>query len=139
MSRAEDDAGHVRLSQSGQTVADEDADVRGRRVVDVNGEDLGHVDDLLLDEHQYKVRFLWVATGGFLGIGAKHLLVPVEEVEDVDEGTVRVCREREHLGDAPGYDPELAEDPSYYARVYGWWGRQPPGGPGTTSPHPVNR
>ena len=139
MSRSEENAGLVRLSQSGQTVADQRSDVRGRHVVDVNGEDLGHVDDLLLDEHAYKVRFLWVTTGGFLGVGATHVLVPVEEVEHVDDDTVRVCRERERLGDAPGYDPALADDPAYYARVYGWWGREPPGGPGATSPHPVNR
>jgi sporulation protein YlmC with PRC-barrel domain len=42
-------------------------DVRGRKVLDRAGEDIGHVDNLLVDDREHKVRFLCVAAGGFLG------------------------------------------------------------------------
>lgn len=124
----------IRLSESGLVPADPDADVRGRTVVDAHGEEIGKVDDLLVDDREMKVRFLRVGAGGFLGIGKEHFLVPVEAVAAVDADRVRISRERAALGDVPGYDPELAEAPAYYADVYGYWGYGPFWAPGHVYP-----
>ncbi|MEU1250076.1 PRC-barrel domain-containing protein [Micromonospora arida] len=59
----------VKLGDSGQTIAAAEQDVRGRHVLDVDGDDLGKVDDLLIDRDERKVRFLRVEHGGVLGIG----------------------------------------------------------------------
>lgn len=72
------------LGDTDLTVADPRADVRGRNVVDAEGEDIGKVDDLLVDDSEAKVRMLRVEHGGFLGIGAAHFF--------------GACRRR-HLGD----------------------------------------
>ena len=112
----------VPLSESTLTVADPRADVRGRTVLDADGEEVGRVDDLLVDSGESKVRFLRVEHGGFLGIGADHFLVPVEAVRQVTDEAVHLERERARLSDVPGYDPEVAEQPDYYGGVYGWWG-----------------
>lgn len=124
------------LGESGKTVADPRADIRGLTVVDSAGEDIGTVEDLLVDDEEERVRFLRVGAGGFLGIGREHLLVPVEAVVDIADERVTVSRERARLGDAPGYDPELAEsyDAGYYGALYGWWGFTPFWNPGYIHP-----
>jgi sporulation protein YlmC with PRC-barrel domain len=124
----------VRLSETTLTVADLRADVRGRAVLDADGDEVGTVDDLLVDQGETKVRFLRVSHGGFLGIGAEHFLVPVEAVRDVTDEAVHIDRERSRLTDVPGYDPDVEEDPGYYGGLYGWWGYPPYGAPGYVYP-----
>jgi sporulation protein YlmC with PRC-barrel domain len=115
----------VRLADTDRTVADPEADVRGRTALDSNGEEIGTVEDLLVDEDADTVRFLRIGSGGFLGIGRDHFLVPVDAVTAVGHETVIVSHDRDRLHDVPGYDPELTYDRDYYAEVYGWWGYGP--------------
>jgi sporulation protein YlmC with PRC-barrel domain len=124
------------LSDTDQTVADPADDVRGRTVLDRNGEDVGRVDDLLVDDREKRVRFLRVGEGGFLGIGQEHYLGPVDAVVSVDEHAVRIDRERGAMGDVPRYDPKLAARPGYeyYGGIYGWWDVAPFWGAGYRYP-----
>lgn len=124
----------VRLSESGLTVSDPQADVRGRDCVDTSGDEIGKVDDLLVDSGECKVRFLRVSHGGILGIGAQRFLIPVEAVSSVTAQQVQIDRERSQLTDVPGYDPEVEEDPGYYGGLYGWWGYPAYWGPGYSYP-----
>lgn len=124
----------VKLSDSALTVADPAEDVRGLAVLDRNGEKIGDVDDLLVDDQDVRVRFLQVAHGGFLGIGEDHFLVPVDAITRIDSEHVHVDRTRTDLSGAPGYNPELAEAPDYYPGVYGWWGYSPFWAPGYAYP-----
>jgi sporulation protein YlmC with PRC-barrel domain len=124
----------VSLTDSDLTVADPKADVRGRDVLDRNGEKIGDVDDLLIDDRENRVRFLRVGHGGILGIGEKHFLVPVDAITKIDEDHVHIDRERKNFSGVPGYDPKLAEDPAYYGSVYDWWGLGPYWGPGYVYP-----
>lgn len=105
MSSTENAGNLIKLSDTTQTIADPDADVRGRKVVDSNGDDIGEVDDLLVDDQENKVRFLRVGAGGFLGIGEQHFLVPVDAVERIDSDRVHITRDRASLSDVPTYDP----------------------------------
>jgi sporulation protein YlmC with PRC-barrel domain len=100
-------------------------DIRGREVLDRDGEKIGKVDDLMIDEQEKKVRFLKVAHGGFLGIGTEHFLVPAEAVTAVREDSVSIDRTRKDLGNVPGYSPDLAAEENYYPDVYGYWGGTP--------------
>ena len=124
----------VRLSDTDLTVADPAEDVRGRTVVDRNGDEVGTVDDLLIDDRANKVRFLRVGAGGFLGIGEQHFLIPVDAVTRIDPDHVHIDRERTGLRGVPGYDPDLAYDYDYYGDVYGWWGYGPYWAPGYRYP-----
>lgn len=123
-----------KLSDTGLTIADPAEDVRGRTVIDRHGEEVGEVDDLLLDDRENKVRFLQVGAGGFLGIGEQHFLVPVDAVTRIDADHVHIDRERTGLRDMPTYDPALTYDPAYYGDVYGWWGYSPYWAPGYAYP-----
>ncbi len=124
----------VKLGDTGLTVADPAADVRGRKVLDRHGDEIGTVDDLLIDDGESKVRFLRVGAGGFLGIGEQHYLIPVDAVTKIDADQDHIDRERAGLRSVPTYDPELTYDVDYYGNVYGWWGYGPYWGPGYAYP-----
>jgi sporulation protein YlmC with PRC-barrel domain len=63
------------------------SDVRGRKVVDNAGEDIGQVDDLLMDDREDKVRLLRVAAGGFPGLGETKSLIPADAMTTVNSST----------------------------------------------------
>jgi sporulation protein YlmC with PRC-barrel domain len=115
------------MSDDKLQTSDPAEDVRGRRVLDNTDKDIGDVDDLLVDDREHKVRFLRVATGGFLGLGETKFLIPVDAITKVDDNAVHVDQKREHVASGPRYDPTLMKEPhlndvySHYG--YGpWWG-----------------
>ena len=110
-----------KLSDSPLTVADPAEDIRGRQIVDSAGNEVGKIDDLMIDDRQGKVRFLLAGSGGFLGIGETKFLIPVDAVTRITGDTVYINQTREHVAGAPRYDPELA-DMSYWDSLYGYYG-----------------
>jgi sporulation protein YlmC with PRC-barrel domain len=146
MSMAQDDklqARLVRLSDTELTVADPAEDVRGRTVVDKDGEEVGEVDDLLVDDREHHVRFLRVSSGGFLGLGATKLLIPVEAITRISDTAVYVDQTRQHMAGAPPYDPDLVHEDvaegayagaGYYSDLYRYYGYPPYWAPGYVPP-----
>ncbi len=122
------------LADTDMTLADSAIDVRGRRVVDRNGDAIGKVDALMLDEAESKVRFLRVAAGGFLGIGERLFLIPVEAVTRIDDDGVHVDQTRERVAGSPSYDPVIVPDVDYYGDIYGYYGYAPFWAPGYVYP-----
>lgn len=122
-----------KLSESDLALTDPNEDIRDRRVVDRNGEEIGTIDDLFVDADAMKVRFILVASGGVLGIGEKKFLLPVDALADVDEDVVHVDLTRERAAQAPAYDPDLALAPDY-DDLYGWYGYAPYWTPGYVYP-----
>lgn len=124
----------VKLSDSDQILADPNEDIRGRKVEDRDGEDLGKVDDLLIDTEEGKVRFLRVEHGGILGIGATASFIPIDAITRVAEDTVYVGETRERVAGAPPYDPDLIDGSQYYDSLYGYYGYPPYWGSGYRYP-----
>ena len=127
----------LRLSDTDLDLADPADDIRGHDVVDSAGEDVGRVEDLLIDDVEKRVRFLEISSGGFLGLGAQKFLIPVDAITGVEKKTVRVSRTRDHLAAAPLYDPKLTDERlrnGYYQRLYGYWGVVPYWGAGYAYP-----
>jgi len=122
-----------RLGETGLTVSFPEEDVRGRNIVDRAGEELGTVDDLLVDDAEYKVRFLQVASGGVLGLGAQKVMIPVDAISRITDEAVHVDLERERVAGAPHYDPTITRD-TYWEEVYGYYGYGPYWSPGYTYP-----
>ena len=121
------------ISDDKLETSDPAEDVRGRRVVDKTGEDIGHVDDLLVDDREHKVRFFRVAAGGFLGLGEAKFLIPVDAITKIDDKTVHVDQTRDHVASGPRYDPTLIDEP-YLNSVYGHYGYGPYWGAGYMYP-----
>ncbi len=116
-----------KLSDTGQTVAGSAEDVRGRKVLDSSGAEIGAVDGLMVDDGQHKVRFLRIESGGFLGLGGTHVMIPVEAITRVMPHAVCIDRVREDLRGAPLYDPALVAntDAVYWGGLYGYYGVAP--------------
>ena len=116
-----------RLHDIGETVSNPDEDVRGRKVLDTMGKEIGTVEGLMVDDAQNKVRFLRVEAGGFLGIGATHLMIPVDAITGITAEAVTIDRGGEQLHGAPRYDPALINEPDehYWGGLYGYYGFAP--------------
>ncbi|MFV0131936.1 PRC-barrel domain-containing protein [Streptomyces sp. HMX87] len=123
-----------KISESDQAVAAPEHDVRGRKVVNGAGDELGKIGDLLIDEEERKVRFLLVEHGGFLGMGEKKTFIPVDAVTHVADEYVEIGSSQEQVTKAPEYDPELADESGYYDSVYTHYGFPPFWGPGYVYP-----
>lgn len=122
------------LTDCDQTVAETDEDVRGRKVTDAQGNDLGRVGDLIVDADERKVRFLLVEHGGFLGLGEKKSFVPVDAVVRITDTQVHIAPSHEQVAEAPAYDPDLVDATEYYAGVYRHYGYAPYWGAGYVYP-----
>ena len=95
--------GLIRLGDSDFVLANPEDDLRSKDVYDAEGQRLGSVEDLYIDGHEREVRFLEVGAGGFLGMGEKHYLLPVEAVTEVaeDRVTIEPGRAEKVSGPAP--------------------------------------
>jgi len=101
-------------------------DVRGLDVYDVTDEQIGRVEDLYIDREARQPRFLVVSAGGLLGVGKKHVLLPVEEVRrDVGEERVTLSVHREKVLNAPEFDVDLGVgDPNLQRAIEAYYGHR---------------
>jgi hypothetical protein len=86
-------------------------ELRQRGVFDSGGRLIGHVENIYVDEER-TFRFVDVAVGGFIGLGKKHHLVPVEDIAEEEPGssiTLAVDRQTVHSAPTLG-DPHTAPD-----------------------------
>lgn len=78
-------------------------DIRGMTVVTPNGEDVGRVDNLYIDPKQHQPVMAEITFGGLWGFGAKRVMVPMDQIERVDEKHVRVMTTPEIVKNAPEF------------------------------------
>jgi sporulation protein YlmC with PRC-barrel domain len=101
--------GLIRLGESGFVPQNIEDDLRGKDVYDAGGQRLGSVEDLYVDRQEREVRYLEVGSGGFLGIGQKRFLVPVEAVVKVAEEWVAIEADRTEKVEGPApFDTKVA-------------------------------
>ena len=143
MAQIEKTAKLIRLSDTELTIANPAEDIRGHTVVDRDSEELGEVEDLLLDEPEKRVRLLEVASGGFLGLGKTKFLLPVEAITRISDDRVYVNQTRQYIAGAPHYDPDLIHreagergygERGHYDDVYYYYGYPPYWTPGAVYP-----
>jgi sporulation protein YlmC with PRC-barrel domain len=91
------------LSQSHLQLADPGEDLRGKKVVDRDGQDLGKVDDAFIDVSERRIRFFTVKTGDILGVGGKSFLVPVDAISSFDGDRIVLSETRDRFVGGPEY------------------------------------
>lgn len=101
----------------------------GDKVRNLKGEELGRIEDFMLDLDSGRVAYAVLSFGGALGVGNKLFAVPVEALEiDEKEDCFILDADRELLKDAPGFDkadpPDFA-DQSWGMKVHSYYGRAP--------------
>ncbi len=82
-------------------------ELRRRGVYASTGRYLGHVAHLYVDEER-KPRLVDVVTGGFLGLGSKHHLVPVEAITEESLNAITLGVDEETVWGAPRASNPLA-------------------------------
>ena len=75
-------------------------ELRQRGVFDSGGELIGYVANVYVDEER-NYRFVDIAVGGFIGLSAKHYLVPVEAIAEAEPGSTSLTVDRQTLESAP--------------------------------------
>ncbi len=117
----------VRLSDTDFRLEAPEQDTRGLDVYDRDGDQIGSVKDLYVDEAERKVRFLNISGGGFLGIGEKHFLVPMEYVTEVGEVRITIEPGREKTTATPPFDTRVVPlNISHHRDVYNHYGHTNP-------------
>jgi sporulation protein YlmC with PRC-barrel domain len=97
----------VKLSDSGFGVKSRESDIRRLGVFNQNGDQIGSVEDFYVDTQEREVRFLEVGAGGFLRLGEKRFLIPVEAVTNFREGGVTVGDSSEKVSESPPLDTKI--------------------------------
>ncbi len=81
--------------------------INGDDVVNAQGEDLGHVEDLMIDTNEGKIEYAVLSFGGFLGLGDKYFAIPFKQFSVDRENKKMVLNvDKDRLKDAPGFDKE---------------------------------
>lgn len=63
------------------------ADIKGTHVKNPQGQDLGTIDEVLIDPDTGQVRFVILEVGGFLGLGSTRVAVPLSAFQITEEGS----------------------------------------------------
>jgi sporulation protein YlmC with PRC-barrel domain len=101
----------------------------GDKVRNSAGDDLGSVDDIMIDIPEGRIAYVVLSFGGVLGIGNKLFAVPWDILRvDEDEKCFILNVDKHVLETAPGFDkdnwPDMANT-EFASRVYGHFGTKP--------------
>lgn len=98
----------------------------GDKVENTTGEDLGTMDNLMINIQTGRVEYAVVEYGSFLGIGGKLFAIPFDELTvNPGEHVFVVNRDKDYLRMSPGFDKNHwpdTNDHSYYGDVDAYWG-----------------
>jgi sporulation protein YlmC with PRC-barrel domain len=103
--------------------------ITGDAVVNSQGEDLGKIEDLVLDVAEGRVAYAVLSFGGFLGMGDKLFALPWQSLQlDSDNHRFILDVPKKRLEYAPGFDkdhwPNMA-DRTWGATVHEFYGSRP--------------
>jgi sporulation protein YlmC with PRC-barrel domain len=103
--------------------------VQGTTIYNPNGDNLGSVEDVMIDKVTGKIAYAVVGFGGFLGIGNRHYPLPWEKLSyDPSMGGYVVDLDRSVLEGAPSYadnDAVAWNDRAWDEQVYDYYGARP--------------
>ena len=113
--------GHPEVLSATTLIGD---DVRNNR-----GEDLGKLEEIMLDLDQGRVAYAVLSFGGFLGLGDKLFAVPWEALEvDTENKAIVFNVPKERLEQAPGFDKDNwpdTNDREWLAEIHSFYGYDP--------------
>ena len=99
------------------------------KVVNTRGEDLGKIEDLMIDLSSGRVAYAVLSFGGFLGMGNKLFAVPFRAMKiDTENHAFVLDVPKDRLKDAPGFDkdnwPDIS-DKGYRSQIYNFYNVPP--------------
>lgn len=103
----------------------------GDDVTNPAGEDLGNVEEIMLDVNGGRIAYAVLSFGGFLGLGDKLFAVPWDALTvDTEEHAFILDVDKETLENAPGFDKDnwpqtVNGDDAWLVEVYDYYGYRP--------------
>jgi sporulation protein YlmC with PRC-barrel domain len=99
----------------------------GDRVINPDGEDLGKIEEIMIEMDTGKVNYAVLSFGGIMGMGDKLFAIPWHLLRvDPDNRQFVLNIEKERLKTAPGFDkndwPRMA-DPEWSREIGGFYGQ----------------
>ncbi len=103
--------------------------LEGDRVVNLQNEDLGKIEELMIDLQSGRVAYAVLSFGGLLGVGNKLFAIPWSALKvDTVEKRFVLNVSKDLLKEAPGFDkdnwPDMS-DPAWGMRIYNYYGSSP--------------
>ena len=103
--------------------------IKGDKVVNLQGENLGNIEDLMIDLERGRIAYAVLSFGGFLGMGDKLFAIPWEALTvDMAEKRLVLNVDKELLKRAPGFDknnwPDMT-DRTWGNELYSYYGYKP--------------
>jgi sporulation protein YlmC with PRC-barrel domain len=103
--------------------------ITGDKVRNPDGDDLGHLEEIVIDLQGGRVSYAVLASGGFLGLGGKFFAVPWDLLTvDTEAKELVLDVSKETIQNAPGFDKDNWPDTSdraWIVDVYKYYGREP--------------
>jgi sporulation protein YlmC with PRC-barrel domain len=99
----------------------------GEDVVNVQGENLGDIKEIMIDVQNGRVAYAVLSSGGFLGLGDKLFAIPWSALTlDADRKCFVLDIDKERLKNAPGFDkgnwPSMA-DLAWAQKIHDYYGQ----------------
>jgi sporulation protein YlmC with PRC-barrel domain len=98
----------------------------GDKVENIEGDDLGRVDNLMINVYSGRIEYVVLEYGSFLGLGGKLFAIPFTEFKlDPARRAFVLDRSEEYLKNSPGFDKDHWPDTNahtYYGDVDSYWG-----------------
>src|SRR5690349_6681826 len=103
--------------------------LQGDKVVNRANEDLGTIEDIMIDVQRGSVAYAVMSCGGFLGLGDKLFAIPWSALTlDAERHCFVLDADKERFQKAPGFDkdrwPAMA-DSNWASRVHEYYGVRP--------------
>lgn len=90
------------------------------------GQDLGKIEDFMIDTETGEVEYAVLSFGGFMGVGDKLFAVPLQAMQlDTEDECFVLSESKERLKDAPGFDKKnwpRTPDPAFREKVQAYYG-----------------
>ena len=115
--------------QNTQPLALSSTTLIGDKVVNLKGEEIGKVEEIMIDIYTGQVAYVVVSFGGFLGLGNKLFAMPWATLRvDTEHKIFVMDADKELLKNAPGFDKnDWPETPNgqWYHEVYQYYKQEP--------------
>jgi sporulation protein YlmC with PRC-barrel domain len=101
----------------------------GDKVLNFQNEEIGKVEDIMIDVHTGRVAYVVISFGGILGIGSKLFAVPWASLTlDTERKVFVMDAHKDRLEKAPGFDKDnwpATPNGQWYHDVYKFYEQEP--------------
>lgn len=106
--------------------------ITGTKVKNNRNEDIGKIQDLMINLEEGNIEYAVLSFGGFLGMGDKYFAVPMQALRFTrkdDDHIIKMDVTKEKLENAPGFDKDnwpMAAKSEFVDNVYKHYGYERP-------------